>query len=552
MLSGDPSAAAARLSSSWLPEFDSPGITLDMPSLSAHSDTVSLKKPPPNDSVPPTKSESKPNDAAETVVKQTQPQTGPAAPQPQTVSSPKQQQHEHKQEKKEKEKEQHLVDTDVQPSSMPCDTAAEPVSSARSSTSNDTPVAKSTAGLLDHYGLTFAFSTDPEIDAIAASPLFSVATPTAPSAVAEQPQLEEPVKQQHHDAFGSLKSKSRRASIASMLMRRSISKNTDAASVASKPSAPASPRLNSHAASSSDPLESLHDDVEPSAKEAPAEVEDAADIPDSVVPAAEESAPEKCAADNVDAAECCDQSNDDAASVSDKDVDGDDENSDDSSSASGNSDKQSETGPPHEHQVAESQDNSAFCNEQEAETTTRTRECVRTEPLASDNCEAAVGSRTALNRRSSRIFFEGITRKVQHVRQTTSMVLRRSVASRLSVVPMRSQDNFAADSGSVACDHQSEKITTIEAPDTGPAVAVAVSTAAGGEEDAHSEPVDAAAVEVEPEDAKASQIDSKPRRSNRAMLSRGFVTVRRGTNVAVRSGVARVKSIFTPKRPVAA
>ncbi|KAJ1812656.1 hypothetical protein LPJ56_005422, partial [Coemansia sp. RSA 2599] len=50
-----------------------------------------------------------------------------------------------------------------------------------------------------------------------------------------------------------------------------------------------------------------------------------------------------------------------------------------------------------------------------------------------------------LDRRSSRILDE-LTRKVQHVRQTTSMVLRRSVGSRLSVIHVGSSDKPAAGS----------------------------------------------------------------------------------------------------------
>ncbi|KAJ2646167.1 hypothetical protein GGH99_008108, partial [Coemansia sp. RSA 1285] len=128
-------------------------------------------------------------------------------------------------------------------------------------------------------------------------------------------------------------------------------------------------------------------------------------------------------------------------------------------------------------------------------------------------------------------------------------------------------DNFAADSGSsVGGGRQSEKIVPSESPadasdrtakagagagaetETVAATNQANATAAPTATDADVSDADDAASSV----AKASLIDSKPRRSGRAVLARGLTTVKRGTNDAVRSSVTRVKSIFMPKRPVAA
>ncbi|KAJ2531434.1 hypothetical protein EV175_007221, partial [Coemansia sp. RSA 1933] len=151
----------------------------------------------------------------------------------------------------------------------------------------------------------------------------------------------------------------------------------------------------------------------------------------------------------------------------------------DAAAGDGASDKQSaasssnEVPLPVKSRDEEAPASEAPASEHEADEPTCASECIGTEPLAGDDdgesAAMADGRRTMLRRRrSSRILVEGITRKVQHVRQTTSMVLKRSVGSRLSVVPMRSQDNFAVDYE--LADRQSGRHESVDGPETHGAV----------------------------------------------------------------------------------
>ncbi|KAJ2007473.1 hypothetical protein GGI04_001512 [Coemansia thaxteri] len=229
-----------------------------------------------------------------------------------------------------------------------------------------------------------------------------------------------------------------------------------------------------------------------------------------------------------------------------------------------------------------------------------------------------------LDRRSSRIL-EGITRKVQHVRQTTSMVLRRSVGSRLSIRP----GNFSEPRQSSACDaampaeadassaDDSQAEVSVQAPEvcgdesgnssqpcsdanevkakgssasrhvnsaealvhvTDAAANTSSSTSAvGSDNNANSIPSGADAdmdadhidvlgnklatvaaarstTAVNTQDDHAFHSADKARTPVNAIgtISRKLSSVKRGTNVAVRNSVTRVKNIFTAKKPVAA
>ncbi|KAJ1796967.1 hypothetical protein LPJ59_003426, partial [Coemansia sp. RSA 2399] len=421
MLSGDPSEAAAaaadQLSSSWLPEFDSPGISLDMTSLSVHGDDVSAPKKPDDCASAKSRSSELPAEP--------QSQASTASPQPPTAPSPKKQK-------------QCQSDADIPLSAAVHDSVADPAAGTSTSTSDDASVAEPTASVVDHYGLTFTFTTDPEIDAIATSPLFSIATPSASSSPeVDQPQPEDVATQQQQqqqqpDTSGGRRLKSRRASIASMLMRRSVvSKPVDATSIASKSTT--SPRLNTHVVSSNDALEPLHDAIELSTNDdfsaavaaaataaagtdtaaagtaaadtaaadtAAADTADTAtvDRTDSVKLPLDEPASEEISTEAPEVAEGCDQLHTATASVSsegdgdcDGDCDGDSGDTDDggdidSASSAGSNDssiKQPEVNPPPEPQPAKAQDDDAPSNEQETEPTCA-RECVGVEPLADD------------------------------------------------------------------------------------------------------------------------------------------------------------------------
>ncbi|KAJ2579823.1 hypothetical protein GGH95_002905 [Coemansia sp. RSA 1836] len=203
-----------------------------------------------------------------------------------------------------------------------------------------------------------------------------------------------------------------------------------------------------------------------------------------------------------------------------------------------------------------------------------------------------------IDRRSSRIL-EGITRKVQHVRQTTSMVLRRSVGSRVSMRPATPHDVFQGSiiglAGLRGCglndsepEHKpqsdgSETQTQLppqySVSDGGPAsIKPDDSTSAVGSDgsgvDANSASaelpphaadrineleeklIDVAAARsttaVNTSDDHTLNATSDKLNSNSNSISRKLFSVRHGTNAAVRNSVTRVKNIFTAKRSVAA
>ncbi|KAJ1736553.1 hypothetical protein LPJ72_001307 [Coemansia sp. Benny D160-2] len=605
----------ARLSSSWLPEFDStPGISLDMLSLAASTGSGSLKNSPPQ---PVAKSLAAQNSSHE-----------PTSPQQEQKQEQKQQ---------EEQVQESCLDADAQgtpiqqPAPVPC--ASEDESSVNAVAEPNNPAATSTAGpnsgLLENYGLSFNFNTDPAIDDISAAPqLFSVAASTVSSAGTDSQNH----NMQSDDAEGSQaqpqessdapvaqqRIKGRRASIASMLIRRA-SKYIDGGVTATPPTnaqqqtEEKEKEVEDGVHSSSDvPVEK---ELHPSKNESVVDVAAADAANDPGVAKDHMSIEEPVAAivntvkfsvdDCADAAEHpkaievpnaaaepvdnASEDNDQSHAVGTPSVGANEieSNSDDKASndnTGGPSDQQqSEPSQTCEPQHSDPQDDAtaaAVTGHQDENTSSRSSGSsiihgdgyIGVEPLAEEDSTSvsAADSRSALNRRSSRIF-EGFTRKVQRVRQTTSMVLRRSVGSRLSIIPRMSQDNFAADSGSsVGGGRQSEKIVSSESPADASDRAAKAGAGAGAETVAETETVAATnqanataaptATDADVSDAddaassvaKASLIDSKPRRSGRAVLARGLTTVKRGTNDAVRSSVTRVKSIFMPKRPVAA
>ncbi|KAJ2649792.1 hypothetical protein GGH99_007765, partial [Coemansia sp. RSA 1285] len=498
----------ARLSSSWLPEFDStPGISLDMLSLAASTGSGSLKNSPPQ---PVAKSLAAQNSSHE-----------PTSPQQEQKQDQKQQEEQEQEQVRES-----CLDADAQvtpiqqPAPVPC--ASEDESSVNAVAEPNNPAATSTAGpnsgLLENYGLSFNFNTDPAIDDISAAPqLFSVAASTVSSAAtdsqnhnmqSEDAEGSQTQPQESSDApVAQQRIKGRRASIASMLIRRA-SKYIDGG-VTTTPPANAQQQTEEKEKEVEDGVHSSSDvpvekELHPSKNESVVDVAAADAANDPGVAKDHMSIEEPVAAivntvkfsvdDCADAAEhlkAIEVPNAAAESVDNASEDNDqshavgtpsvganeiESNSDDKASndnIGGPSDQQqskpSQTCEPQHSDLQDDATAAAVTGHQDENTSSRSSSgssiirgdgYIGVEPLAEEDSTSVsvADSRSALNRRSSRIF-EGFTRKVQRVRQTTSMVLRRSVGSRLSIIPRMSQDNFAADSGSsVGGGRQSEKI----------------------------------------------------------------------------------------------
>ncbi|KAJ2059007.1 hypothetical protein GGH13_007023 [Coemansia sp. S155-1] len=197
-----------------------------------------------------------------------------------------------------------------------------------------------------------------------------------------------------------------------------------------------------------------------------------------------------------------------------------------------------------------------------------------------------------LDRRSSRIL-EGLTRKVQHVRQTTSMVLRRSVGSHLSFRPATPPDVFqgsvvglaglrgcGVNDGETESEHlpqsdgglekqahlppqystsdgepSSTKAECTSASSTGgeanPTLAEDPSSHANGHINELGDKL--VGVPATRSTTALNATSDKLHSSNHMdTFSRKLSSVRHGTNVAVRNSVTRVKNIFAAKRSVAA
>ncbi|KAJ2587894.1 hypothetical protein H4R99_007992, partial [Coemansia sp. RSA 1722] len=468
--------------------------------------------------------------------------------------------------------------------------------------------------MLDHLGLDFDFASDPAIDDINATPLFAM-----PPSVAEcaQPECESQhdldlASQQPHQTRPALtdapsssgaKARVRRSSIASMLIRRTSkcfdsigsgtasdspvakeqkpetlsqvqvqpepqaqaqvqaedktqvedqplpqSSGTDAVSGSASPKEPAQPSDEASAAASQEqaPVESsdtsppyAHSNVDPAAVPAasPAPVADAASV--FVAKALVE---QTAASADPSAAEASSESfNASSAAESAEKSD---------STASGS--------------LQPSGDSPAASLSYEADKST----AAVTEPPSTQSIPARRPPMARnLDRRSSR-FLDEITRKVQHVRQTTSMVLRRSVGSRLSVIPVAPSENMAAASTEDPSQHQlqsdslpeqeqeqGQALQQVQRCDTAHASdkQVCVPDDAADQSDAAEDIQDADDHDSDNDNAKpVVAATAEGSAHQRGGLARRFTFVRRGTNEAVRNSVSRVKGIFASKKSVAA
>ncbi|KAJ2870871.1 hypothetical protein FB639_004556, partial [Coemansia asiatica] len=471
--------------------------------------------------------------------------------------------------------------------------------------------------VLDHLGLDFDFATDPAIEDINATPLFTL--PSSGNSGSQDKLMShlDPESQQKRPvaaepASSGIKTRVRRSSIASMLIRRT-SKCFDSigATAAIEAAVPKEQKVENQSqpepepeveaktetdaqsqSSSSEPAAGLANDCEeqaPVSSKAPAATEDAGTLP-------------SYAAGNVDASKDPDAVGD--ANGADADADADADASPDADAVDAASvfvakahvqpaaNQLTADQPNADQPTADSaaEDNPDNADTQVAEASSESFNA----PSASDSVErnnsnvdpindaptaaslsfeankpmpaATEPSSTYsipmrrppkarnLDRRSSRILDE-LSRKVQHVRQTTSMVLRRSVGSRLSVIPISPSEIPAAQSAESSSpqgslpekeqDTQQQQqdgdcppsVAKKDVDDAEPSIAGSQDNVDNGHVSDTEKPVVAATTETSGQ--------------QRSGLSRRFTFVKRGTNEVVRNSVTRVKGIFASKKPVA-
>ncbi|KAJ1858432.1 hypothetical protein GGH12_002063 [Coemansia sp. RSA 1822] len=469
------------------------------------------------------------------------------------------------------------------------------------------PDTSDSGSFIDRLGLDFDFHTDPAIDEISTSSLF----------VAPVQELSvDSGKNEPNDLSAQRKAKARRTSIAGLLMRRA-SKYVDAAA-----SAVEAPDFSAVcAASFSEPVANLGD----TSKDLPVAASGSASVHDEAANGVPSDAQSAVSAGEPQGGPSSTSSQLDVAYSIIERPEGQDE------TATNDSESQSEAAPATDDVPSSHSEPVA---DQDSET----------DPVDSDSLPApTLPMARTVEKRSSRIL-SGITRKVNHVRQTTSMVLRRSVGSRLSIAPGKSVDNVKqseslgadqsggqdeppkyssndnvtdvgasiaedVDAGSTgeaadgsdmadadvtdAAEMAEDVANTVdtanstESVDTGEigSAADASNTSDAGSSNAETASSSSSAAESdnaandstssidaaetpEPdtsdhEESLSSQdehrsgkegldasdkdgLDAKP------TFSRRLGMVRRGTNEAVRNGVSRVKHIFASKRPVAA
>ncbi|KAJ2803435.1 hypothetical protein H4R20_002890 [Coemansia guatemalensis] len=493
-----------------------------------------------------------------------------------------------------------------------------------------------------HLGLVFDFHTNPEVDAISTSPLFAISEPAASGTAAEGSQHQQqhtppsqspraagiPVGKQPLAAASdaepiSRKSRSRRASIAGMLMRRA-SKYVEAtpsaiiatASFGAEPSPDSDNNTNAHAAAAQ---------PEP--------------LPESPLPAAQHVPSKSTVASSSDASiassrkdKVCDDPPLSAATRMSVDDESPAHGSGDATTASGSGAADDERSAQSvgmdtdSDQASSAKEDVAASSAEPITTATPDQGSEHGHHLSSEELPAeqshtgneiedlavppAPPARSqSLEKRSSRIL-SGISRKVNHVRQTTSMVLRRSVGSRLSMIPGKSletlnhaaqnrigvsaanQDHSAstrddppeysvddrivgtplgpadvtthqgATTGTANTENGTATVDTeraVTTPGDAPAQVPAVESAASDDETAAAATVananvveNSAAAAADPKLNASAEESSNDSLDARATFSRRFGMVRRGTNEAVRSGVSRMRNMFAAKKPVTA
>ncbi|KAJ2395966.1 hypothetical protein GGI05_001341 [Coemansia sp. RSA 2603] len=435
--------------------------------------------------------------------------------------------------------------------------------------------------MLDHLGLDFDFTSDPAINDIASAPLFTMLAQPLPlppladsrpdatnpaQVVPEEPQQRKP--------------RTRRPSIASILMRRA-SRCIDSSSPAIdspvaapmilapenssahvdmtlEPATAASDATSSHG--SPLPNTTAPSDLAPSEEQAPAQPASAHLESESAT-----AEPSQEPAEPLDEPEHAVASADPVASDPAIPADSSDSSSDSNNDNNIVNDNSDSNNMKNVSDVAEPSTDSQEVPPLPSydETTAPTPH----EPASTHTIPTRRSPNTHnLDKRSSRIL-DGITRKVLHVRQTTSMVLRRSVGSRLSVIMPNMSTEAPAP---VPVDHESHAALSassgsaqdnesLESADATEARADQASDAFDGTVNA--DPAANVSAENNDNDNEVHDVDShkpvvtavsEPSSGHRGALSRKFTLVRRGTNEVVRNSVTRVKGIFASKKPVAA
>ncbi|KAJ2160277.1 hypothetical protein GGF46_002389 [Coemansia sp. RSA 552] len=439
------------------------------------------------------------------------------------------------------------------------------------------------AGGPNSLGVDFDFHTDPVIDAISTSPLFAIAAdaqsqPQLHTDAQPQPQTDAPVQsrppvQRYGSQQPSNRSKSRRASIAGLLMRRA-SKYVDATLGSTS---------NSDAAGSQADLAAKSSASIPSGHQVPeSDVHVAAALASGDGSIADAASSNKLPKTSTHAVSACKSADD--SRVEDESRLAPDAQS--QATGSDASDKSAEaavacdepgkgSGSP---SIAE---NASVEDGDSVEDGSDNEQKLATPPQPAEEPRR-------VEKRSSRIL-SGFTRKVNHVRQTTSMVLRRSVGSRLSIVPRKSLEglNHAAHRQPDATDaltnqgiaaipqddppqytsaedivatpaHESssdegqkaaaDKISEGSASSavSSPAADAATPAAKDADTDNNAEMVPSGDAESAASDAAASEKDGL---DSKGTFSQRLGVVRRGTNEAVRNSVTRMKHMFTSKRP---
>ncbi|KAJ2766015.1 hypothetical protein IWQ57_004546 [Coemansia nantahalensis] len=452
--------------------------------------------------------------------------------------------------------------------------------------------------------LSFHFHTDPTIDAISSVPLFPLATPAAgavapaaqpadgaagaSSPAAAQPQMQllaDSPKSESSENAASRKSRGRRSSFAGLLMRRAgrnveakaapdsheaaeLPADQDEPAAAPVPLSPvaASGKLSTASGESSVVVHESTDQaastVARSWANAPSPVPDtdAAAVPScaSLVPSAAQPAAAPASAETQEDAPASEADRDTSCSCS---------------ISSSVAEDAEDNGPASDGPGDAAGD--AICG---AGATSS-----ESAPAACELPPAPPANTRGLEKRSSRII-SGITRKVNYVRQTTSMVLRRSVGSRLSMAvdrfaepsAERSQCSTGAATDEVDAGKDAQKpsledsageLEPVGSKDERPADASDPAPAADAPDAAEDVPAETASASAdlattasapepgtaaEPDSPSAGSADKGGSDAAATSLSRRLGLVRHGTNVAVRSGVSRVKSMFVAKRSVAA
>ncbi|KAJ2489713.1 hypothetical protein IWW37_003770 [Coemansia sp. RSA 2050] len=605
MLSVEPvasaEAAAQPLASpdehSWLPDFDSPGITIALPPLTysgSHSldDCLmhpSLAKP---SAVDPPEAAQRPQPLAETPVVNASPAVAAQSP----ATGP--------------------IDISLGlPNIVPCPKASADTDTDADDADADADV--TAIALLDRLGLNFDFHTDPAIEAISDSPLYlsfashdPISAPRDDTPAADEDPVAQPLSPLSELPLdpassasplslesepSSNKSRTRRASIAGMLKKR-LSKCSDAnGDIAPTTISPSPSNVEANvvvfvvaAATDDDSIQPAQvlpaepelshnsDDATCDAQTAPNTTEPAAEPPTvaAVAFVADAAVPEPAA--HLDTKQKDEET---PAATPPAEYTGEERNADLVPNGDSPIQALSEAPPS---PVA---DPAASAPTSEAPLQQGDGVDLADSQLPSPPRRPSIHRH--LDRRSSRIL-EGLTRKVQHVRQTTSMVLRRSVASHLSFRPTTPPDIFQGSivglAGLRGCglnDGELEQERTRQADDglnkqvipppqysasDGEPAANTMTQSTDGEanpsvndgpsrENGHINEIGDKLVDI-PATRSITGLNAmsdKIHASNHMdAFSRKLSSVKHGTNVAVRNSVTRVKNIFAAKRSVAA